>query len=224
MTPKKIVLWGARGHAKVLRELITLIGFELVALFDNDPGVPAPFDGVPLHYGKQGFEHWLTNSSEPDIACLVAIGGARGVARLEIQRYMQSRKLRPAIAIHPTAFVAGDAVLGAGTQILAHSSLCANVTLGEACIVNTASSVDHECILGNGVHIAPGATVAGCVRIGDHSLVGLGANVLPRITIGANATVGAGSVVTRDVPDNTVVYGNPATVIREKSGEGSSDE
>ena len=46
-------------------------------------------------------------------------------------------------------------------------------------------------------------------------MVGGGAILLPGVRIGQNAVVGAGAVVTRDVPANTVVAGNPARVIRE---------
>jgi acetyltransferase-like isoleucine patch superfamily enzyme len=69
-------------------------------------------------------------------------------------------------------------------------------------------------VLGDGVHVAPGATLAGNVEVGDFTLVAVGAVVLPRIRIGRDCIVGAGAVVTRDVPDGTVVYGNPARIIR----------
>ncbi len=52
------------------------------------------------------------------------------------------------------------------------------------------------------------------IAIGDNVWLGGGAIVLPGVTIGANAVVGAGSVVTRDVPANVVVVGNPARVVR----------
>ena len=45
-------------------------------------------------------------------------------------------------------------------------------------------------------------------------MIGAGAVVLPNLRIGRDAVVGAGAVVTRDVPDNAVVYGNPARVQR----------
>ncbi|ELP86804.1 hypothetical protein EIN_516900 [Entamoeba invadens IP1] len=51
-------------------------------------------------------------------------------------------------------------------------------------------------------------------RIKDGAWIGTGAIIMPNITIGENSVVGAGSVVTKDVPDNTVVAGNPARVIR----------
>ena len=49
--------------------------------------------------------------------------------------------------------------------------------------------------------------------------IGSGANILSRVTVGENAIVGAGSVVTRDVPANTIVAGNPAKVLRSISME-----
>jgi sugar O-acyltransferase (sialic acid O-acetyltransferase NeuD family) len=206
---KKIIFWGATGHAKVLGEFIGLLGFKLVAIFDNNPGVTPPFPDVPLYIGGQGVETWR-NKQQGDVFCLVAIGGGRGQERLEIYRSLETKQISPIVAVHPRAFVASDAVLGRGTQVLANAAVCAEVQIGEACIINTGASVDHESTLGAGVHLAPGAVLAGCTSVGDFSLIGPGAVVLPRVRIGGKVIVGAGSVVTRDVPDNVIVFGNPA--------------
>ena len=53
------------------------------------------------------------------------------------------------------------------------------------------------------------------VVIGNNGWIGGVAILLPGITIGDNVVIGAGSVVTKDIPDNTVAYGNPCRVIRE---------
>lgn len=53
------------------------------------------------------------------------------------------------------------------------------------------------------------------VRIGSGSWIGHGAIVLPGVTIGEHVTVAGGSVVTKDVPDRSVVAGNPARIIRQ---------
>ena len=53
------------------------------------------------------------------------------------------------------------------------------------------------------------------VTIGSHVWIGGGAIILPGVTIGDNVVIGAGSVVTKDVPDNTIAYGNPCRVMRE---------
>ena len=87
--------------------------------------------------------------------------------------------------------------------------------IGDQCIFNTNSTVDHDCIIGNGVHIMGGASVAGRVRIGDFSIVGTNATILPDISIGKKSFIGAGAVVTKNVLDNQVVYGVPARHIKE---------
>lgn len=213
---KKIVFWGATGQAKVLRECISHYGFRLLALFDNNTGLAAPFKDVPLYYGMSGFNNWLNSQKERDIFFLVAIGGNQGEARYLIHNNLKKCCLIPVSVIHPTAFVASNAEIGLGSQILANASVCVNARLGETTIINTGAIVDHECVLGNGVHLAPGVNLAGCVEIGDFTMIGTGAIVLPQVKIGKNAGIGAGSVVTRDIPDSVIAYGNPARIIRER--------
>jgi len=214
---KKAIFWGGTGHARVLRELVQHLDYGLCAVFDNNSSVPAPFPDVPIYYGLKGFRRWKQTQEIKDVFCFVAIGGARGHDRLQIQRTLESEGLQPGVAVHPTAFVPGNVALSKGCQILAHATVCTEVSMGEACILNTACSVDHECKLGNGVHIGPGATLAGVVTVGDYSFIGTGAVVLPWIKIGANTIVGAGSVVTRDIGPGVVAYGNPARVARENT-------
>jgi len=80
-------------------------------------------------------------------------------------------------------------------------------------ILNTLSSVDHDCQLGDFVHISPGAHIAGEVQIGDGSWIGIGASVIEGIKIGRNCIIGAGAAVIADVPDGVTVVGVPAKPI-----------
>jgi sugar O-acyltransferase (sialic acid O-acetyltransferase NeuD family) len=210
---KPIAIWGSSGHAKVLVEFLGHSGYELAVLFDNSAAAVSPFPGVPLYVGREGFAAWRRTASGT-LDFLVAIGGDRGRDRSELHDYLVSQGLNPATVIHPTAFVAGSAQLGSGSQILAQAAVCAEVRTGRSCIINTGASVDHESILGDGVHIAPGAVVAGCVNIGARTTIGCGAVVLPRITIGDDAVIGAGSVVTKNIPARVTAYGAPARIIR----------
>jgi sugar O-acyltransferase (sialic acid O-acetyltransferase NeuD family) len=212
LTP--LVIWGAKGHAKVLHEFAGLLGFELVALFDNDQAAKTPFPGVKLYYGEAGLREW--RAAHPELAAvgLVAIGGQRGCDRLAVQQCLIRHSVQPTTVVHPAAYVATSARLSPGCQILAQAMVGADSTLGDACIINTSASVDHECRLGPGVHLAPGARLAGEVEIGAHTLIAVGAVVLPRIKIGSNCIVGAGALVTSEVADNTVVFGQPARFVR----------
>lgn len=211
---ERVVVWGAAGHARVIRECLSYSGASLIALFDNRDGVASPFSDVPIYYGQSGFKHWLESHDAAAVRSVTAIGGNRGVDRCEIQRQLSESGLHPMTVIHPTAFVASSARLGRGAQILAQSAVCVDVSMAEACIINTAASVDHECELGRGVHICPGARLAGCVVVEDFATVGTGATILPRVRIGRGAHVGAGAVVTKDVAPGAVVVGSPARVLQ----------
>lgn len=207
MTP--LILWGGTGQARVLREAVGATACVL-AVFDNRDIAP-PFPDVRIYRGESGLDAWAAayNGPRPVAAC-VAIGGGHGADRIAVQHMLQARGYAPLTVVHPRAFVATDAALGAGCQILAMAAVCAGARLGEAVIVNTGASVDHDTVLDAGVHIGPGARLAGDVHVGACAFVGTGAVVLPRLRIGAHATVGAGAVVTRDVPDGAIVVGNPA--------------
>jgi sugar O-acyltransferase (sialic acid O-acetyltransferase NeuD family) len=210
---RPIIIWGATGQARVLAEFLPKLGFELRAFFDNNPKVLSPIPAVPIHYGRDGFLHWREANPSP-AAGLAAIGGEHGEDRLAMQDFLSAHGIEIATAVHPRAFVAGDASIGAGSQVLAMAVVAAGCALGRGCIVNHHADVDHECILADGVHLGPGATLCGLVSVGAFTLVGAGATVLPRIRIGSRSVVGAGSVVTRDIPDNVIVLGNPARIIR----------
>jgi len=215
--PARYVLWGSAGHAKVLASLIALRNGRVVALFDNDSAAVASLPGVPLHIGKEGFVRW--SEAEParrEIFGLAAIGGERGRVRLEIHELFRSQGLRVEPLTHPDASVCATASLGAGTQVLARGIVAAAARLGEACIVNHGAQADHECVIGDGVHLAPGATLCGLVTLGNNVMIGAGAVVLPRVVIGEDTVVGAGAVVTRDLPAGVVAVGNPAKIIRRR--------
>lgn len=217
---QEVIFWGATGQAKVLRECLRYSGISLIALFDNDYSLKSPFFDVPLFYGEDGFEKWHLNGHVGDkCGCLVAIGGSNGEVRLKIQNFLKDKGFKPIIAKHPTAFIAEDVKIGKGSQILANSSVCVDAVMGNACIVNTSAIVDHDCLLGDGVHIAPGAHLAGCVSVGKFSMIGTGAIVIPRTSIGENVIIGAGAVITKDIPSNCVVYGNPAKIVRDNINE-----
>jgi sugar O-acyltransferase (sialic acid O-acetyltransferase NeuD family) len=204
------ILWGSAGQAVVLRELLEGEGSMVVALFDNDTDARSPFAGVPLYYGLPGFEAWMRGRDSRKVQGLAAIGGARGVDRLELHALFSAHGIPIVRAIHRSAFVAADSSVGQGAQIMAHATVCAQSVIGDAALINTAANVDHECVVGRGAHVGPGAVLAGCVVVEELAFVGAGAIVLPRVRIGARSIVGAGSVVTKDVPPDVIVVGNPA--------------
>lgn len=105
-----------------------------------------------------------------------------------------------------------DTEIGEGTQILHNAVIQIGTKVGNHCIINTSASIDHDCILEDFSFVGPNATLCGGVKVGEGSFIGAGAVVLPYIKIGKNCTIGAGSVVTKDIPDGSTAYGNPAKI------------
>jgi sugar O-acyltransferase (sialic acid O-acetyltransferase NeuD family) len=112
--------------------------------------------------------------------------------------------------VHVSAQLSCDATISDATYIGACATVTGGAHIGFGAYINDGARVTHDVNVGQFAHIGPGSTLLGSVSIGDGTFVGGHAVVLPRISVGRAATVGAGSVVTKNVPENVVVKGNPA--------------
>lgn len=213
--PPRIILWGGTGQAKVVRPIIEYYGSKVVAVFDDTPSLPPPFSDVPLYFGWIGFQRWLSSQINiENIGFCITIGNPHGRVRLMLHDQLCNEGLIPATIIHPTAWVAENTTIAKGSQIMAGVNIQPEVKIGMQCIINTKVSIDHECILEDGIEISPGATLCGNIYVETNAWICAGATILPRIKIGHDSIAGAGSLVTKDVPNNTLVYGIPARIIR----------
>lgn len=104
---------------------------------------------------------------------------------------------------------------GKGCNIFQGSSISNDVIIGDACIIYFNTIITHDCKIGDYVEISPSVTILGRVEVGSFTQIGAGSTLLPDVKIGKNVIIGAGSVVTKDLPDNCVVVGAPAKVIKE---------
>lgn len=100
---------------------------------------------------------------------------------------------------HPRASINLPKSIGVGTVIMAGAVIQPNVTVGKHAIINTGASVDHDCIIGDYVHIAPGCHLCGSVEVGEGAFLGAGTIAIPGVKIAPWSKVRAGSTVTRDV-------------------------
>lgn len=120
-------------------------------------------------------------------------------------------ELIPLIEVRADSVIQMDQVtIGNGACLSPFVTLTSNTRIGRCFHANLYSYVEHDCIIGDFVTLAPGAKVNGNVTIGDHAYIGSGAIIRQGITIGAGAVVGMGAIVIRDVLPGATVVGNPA--------------
>lgn len=106
-----------------------------------------------------------------------------------------------------------DTIIGNNTIILQDVFIEPCVKIGEGSLLNVGSKIFHDVKIGKFCEIAPQASLLGKAEIGDYTFIGAGSIILPKIKIGKNCVIGAGSVVTKDIPDNQVWFGNPAKFV-----------
>lgn len=91
----------------------------------------------------------------------------------------------------------------------------AESTIGEGVILNTACSVDHDCKIGNFVHLGPKSVLCGGVEICDRVLFGTRSVAIPLVKVGPSITIGANSTVTMNISNCTVAVGSPTRPIKQ---------
>jgi len=211
---KNIIIFGAGGHAKVIVDIIEKQGKFNIAGFI---GTHREKNTVIMGYKVIGDE-----SSLKDIIFNYEIyGGIIGIGDNSIRAKVREKviKVIPNFkfvnCIHPNAVIGKDAALGEGNAVMAGAIINSSTQIKNHCILNTNSSIDHDCLMLDFSSIGPNATIGGNVKISDYSSIGIGANIFHSVNIGYNCIIGGGSLVCHDTNDNSIYYGSPSKFIRE---------
>nr|WP_321500567.1 acetyltransferase [uncultured Dethiosulfovibrio sp.] len=196
-----IYVLGAGGHGKVVISTIRAMGLRVEAILDDDRSL---WGSYLLEVEVTGPIDSLREQKHPKAIIAIGINRIREkiATRLDGVEWIS--------AIHPSAVIDVSVKIGPGTAIFAGAVVQPDSTVGNHVIVNTGATVDHDCVLEDFVHIAPGCHLAGNVSLRRGAFMGIGSCAVPGATVGPWTTVGAGGAVISDLPENTVAVGIPA--------------
>lgn len=209
---KKIVIYGAGLGARQAMELIRPgRDYDAIGIFDDNPGLKgAEVAGLKVIGGWEDFIESADAGKIDGIAISLhsehrrklmekITGAAPHIAHIAL---VDSRAVvSSGVVVSPGAFIEAGSVIGPETFI------------GEGVIVDNGAVVSHDCYIGAHSHLSPGCSLSGIVRLEGNVLVGVGACINSQVTVGRNVVITPGSAVVSDIPDDSVVGGNPARII-----------
>jgi sugar O-acyltransferase (sialic acid O-acetyltransferase NeuD family) len=188
-------------------EIALRAGLSIKGFIHNQNNDDYPKDLKPLYLLDQ------INGCTRDIPVVIPLitPGFRKLLEIEILRYGFNSFFN---LVHPSAIIANSVKWKEGININAGVVIGANTIIGKQVLLNRSASIGHDVQIEDYATLGPGCVLGGHTRICTGAFIGINATILPKVAVGANSVVGGGTVVTKDVPANTIVAGNPARIMK----------
>lgn len=208
MFEKKSVLIGYGGHARVVADSFLKLDNSLKFYTALNKAQFNPFKlkflGNEL---DKDFKGW-------DLGFNFILGVGDNKLRFKIGSQILSMKEKLENVIDTSSMISTRISIGKGIFISKGVMVNSFSSIGDFTILNTGSIIEHDCIIGRGVHIGPSSIITGGVVIGQRTFVGANSVIKQGIKIGDDVLIGAGSVVLNDVKTGSIIAGNPAKLIK----------
>lgn len=183
----KLAIYGCGGHSNVIIDIAKRNGFKNIKIFDDNIDLPNVTGNLEiLIESKDEFNYYF-----------VAIGNNH--IRKNIYLKLKKLNLVPISLIHPNSNIASNVKIENGVCIMAGATINAKTIIYEGSIINTNSSVDHDCRIGKFSHICPGVNIAGTVNVGELVFIGIGSNIVNNINISSDSMIKAGTTVVKSI-------------------------
>jgi len=216
---KELIILGGRGIGMIAASVANDLGVYEIKGFIND------FLPIGEKVGKFNGYNVIGRSSDvfkylEDENVYFFIGYVGMKNEKEIFEKISSLGIpsnRYATLIHPTAIIPkGFCHIGNGVLMAPLSQISPDTTIEDNCILLPNSFLGHDSTMRRFAHITSNSVIGGNVTIGRGAHIGTNATIREDVTIGDYALVGSGSMVLSDVPENSIVVGNPARILRKK--------
>ena len=175
--------------------------FERAGTVKNGRPLLGKTEEIPAAFKKGAFD-----------AVAIGIGYKHRRFRKEIYETLKSRGVPVATFVHPSSHVEKSALLQEGSIVLVDCTIDMHALIGENVIVSSRSFVSHHVKIGAHTFCGPAVNLAGNTEIGECCFLGINTTCIDGVRVGRNVQTAAGAVVTKDVPDDSLIAGVPAVV------------
>lgn len=203
----KLVLVGAGGHAKSCLDVINNAtkSYTIEGYLDSQPRQDEFWK--PFKYLGNDY----TISKHTDLVYLVTVGMIKNLNLREVIYNRLKQASKQLVKVYASsAIISSDSVIDEGTICMHQAIVSAGAKIGVNCIINNKSLIEHDSVIGDHCHISTGAIVNADCSIGNNTFISSNATINRGVKIGSHCIVGSGAVLTKDISDNSLVYGVPA--------------
>lgn len=209
-----LAFYGASGLGSELRTIAQLINEETPRwsdmIFVDDDAEKEGTEFVDMKV--MSFAKAIETYGKENLEFLIAMG--EPAVKDIIYQKLKDNDCTVTNLFHPTAVIDPSSVYGEGIVVGKMAGIPPLGVFGNNIKVNGFTAIGHEVELGDNVVVSAFAFIGGNTKVGRNTYIAPHACLRNGITVGENAIVGMGAVVTKDVPDNAVVVGNPAKILR----------
>ncbi len=207
----KIAIIGAGGFGREVKWLIDSINLQkkqwnFIGYYDDDLSERKNIE-QKLLLGSIG----ELNNVDESLAVVIAIGNPK-IKKKIVEQINNSNLYFPSL-VHPNCLIGNNVTIGQGAVICANNILTCDIIIEDFVTLNLACTVGHDTTIKSYCSIMPTVNVSGEVLMEECVYVGTGAKIINQINIGSHSTIGAGAVVIKDVPRNSISVGVPAKCI-----------
>lgn len=204
-----ILLIGGGGHCKsVLDTILRNYNFDKIGIIDIKDNIGKNILGIPIIGSDEDVEYFYKKKQYK--YAFIALGS---IGNTNKRKCLFNNVLKygfdvPNI-IDSSAIIGKEVILEQGIFIGKRTIVNSGSIIKKGAIINTGAIVEHDCSVGEFVHISPGTVICGEVTIGNNAHIGANSVIKQGLTIGENSLLGVGSVAVEDILDNRLCYGNP---------------
>lgn len=206
-----MLIIGAKGFAKEVLEILNqlsqiddLVFFDDISTDNNDK----LYDKFKIINNIEDAKYYIENV---DSKYALGIGNPKNRKLLYDKFESFGGKLISVISPFARIGNYGNLIEN-GCNIMTGTVITNDIKIGKGCLINLNCTIGHDSVLEDFVELSPNVNISGNCRIGAYTSLGTNSVLIPNIKVGKNCVVAAGSIVTKDVPDNCLVAGVPAVI------------